>query len=82
MMDKVYNMSALLSSPLGPIWGRSSSHFTLIGFSAKLRMTQAGVTQLAECVLPKHDVAGSNPVTRSIKLSEMLETTPLLFKSM
>lgn len=26
---------------------------------------QAGVTQLAECLLPKQDVEGSNPFTRS-----------------
>ena len=26
---------------------------------------RAGVTQLAECLLPKQDVAGSNPVSRS-----------------
>ena len=25
----------------------------------------AGVTQLAECLLPKQDVVGSNPITRS-----------------
>ena len=24
----------------------------------------AGVTQLAECLLPKQDVVGSNPITR------------------
>ena len=27
--------------------------------------SRAGVTQLAECLLPKQDVAGSNPVSRS-----------------
>jgi hypothetical protein len=26
----------------------------------------AGVTQLAECLLPKQNVVGSNPITRSI----------------
>jgi hypothetical protein len=30
--------------------------------------TQAGVTQLVECNLAKVDVAGSNPVSRSIRL--------------
>lgn len=29
-------------------------------------LTNAGVTQLVECVLPKHNVAGSSPVSRSI----------------
>lgn len=29
-------------------------------------MSQAGVTQLVECNLAKVDVAGSNPVSRSI----------------
>src|SRR5829696_3123543 len=28
---------------------------------------QAGVTQLAECLLPKQDVVGSNPIARSKK---------------
>ena len=27
--------------------------------------SRAGVTQLAECLLPKQNVAGSNPVSRS-----------------
>jgi hypothetical protein len=30
------------------------------------RVSQAGVTQLVECNLAKVDVAGSNPVSRSI----------------
>jgi DNA-binding FadR family transcriptional regulator len=32
---------------------------------AKLAVSRAGVTQLAECQLPKLNVAGSNPVSRS-----------------
>ncbi len=31
--------------------------------------TGAGLTQLVECQLPKLDVAGSNPVSRSILVS-------------
>ena len=31
-----------------------------------MRASRAGVTQLAECLLPKQNVAGSNPVSRSI----------------
>jgi hypothetical protein len=30
-----------------------------------MRASRAGVTQLAECLLPKQNVAGSNPVSRS-----------------
>ena len=36
---------------------------------ARLRASRAGVTQLAECLLPKQNVAGSNPVSRSISPS-------------
>ncbi len=36
---------------------------------------RAGVTQLAECLLPKQDVAGSNPVSRSNHLTRMYEDT-------
>src|SRR4029079_10042625 len=32
---------------------------------ARLALSRAGVTQLAECQLPKLNVAGSNPVSRS-----------------
>ena len=32
---------------------------------ARLAISRAGVTQLAECQLPKLNVAGSNPVSRS-----------------
>jgi hypothetical protein len=32
-------------------------------------MTGAGITQLAECQLPKLNVAGSTPVARSIGVS-------------
>ena len=32
---------------------------------SRLPFSRAGVTQLAECLLPKQDVAGSNPVSRS-----------------
>jgi hypothetical protein len=35
---------------------------------AKLAVSRAGVTQLAECQLPKLNVAGSNPVSRSTPL--------------
>jgi hypothetical protein len=31
----------------------------------RIRASRAGVTQLAECLLPKQNVAGSNPVSRS-----------------
>src|SRR5258705_11986211 len=34
----------------------------------KLIFSRAGVTQLAECLLPKQNVAGSNPVSRSTPL--------------
>ena len=34
-----------------------------------LSVRRAGVTQLAECLLPKQNVAGSNPVSRSKSLS-------------
>jgi hypothetical protein len=34
----------------------------------ELIVCHAGVTQLVECQLPKLDVAGSSPVTRSIHL--------------
>ena len=30
-----------------------------------MQASRAGVTQLAECLLPKQNVAGSNPVSRS-----------------
>ena len=30
-----------------------------------MHVSRAGVTQLAECLLPKQNVAGSNPVSRS-----------------
>ena len=36
---------------------------------ATLAASRAGVTQLAECLLPKQNVAGSNPVSRSNVLS-------------
>ena len=32
---------------------------------ARIAPSRAGVTQLAECLLPKQDVAGSSPVSRS-----------------
>ena len=32
---------------------------------ATIGFSRAGVTQLAECLLPKQNVAGSNPVSRS-----------------
>ena len=32
---------------------------------ARIAASRAGVTQLAECLLPKQNVAGSNPVSRS-----------------
>ena len=32
---------------------------------ANMAVSRAGVTQLAECLLPKQNVAGSNPVSRS-----------------
>ena len=32
---------------------------------ATITVSRAGVTQLAECLLPKQNVAGSNPVSRS-----------------
>src|SRR4029079_9326770 len=35
---------------------------------ARLALSRAGVTQLAECQLPKLNVAGSNPVSRSTSL--------------
>lgn len=31
-------------------------------------MIFAGIVQLVECLLPKQEIAGSNPVTRSIKI--------------
>lgn len=31
---------------------------------------RAGVTQLAECLLPKQNVVGSNPITRSSQAGE------------
>jgi hypothetical protein len=34
-------------------------------FESTLAASRAGVTQLAECLLPKQDVAGSSPVSRS-----------------
>src|SRR6201990_1211968 len=37
---------------------------------------RAGVTQLVECDLAKVDVAGSNPVSRSIKNSEIPAKNP------
>ncbi len=59
----------------GPEWNQSSETFgvgerrwrlasrTAV---ARLEVSRAGVTQLAECLLPKQNVAGSNPVSRSI----------------
>src|SRR3954471_7418374 len=35
------------------------------GGRARIAASRAGVTQLAECLLPKQNVAGSNPVSRS-----------------
>ena len=35
------------------------------GLPARMQSSRAGVTQLAECQLPKLNVAGSNPVSRS-----------------
>ena len=39
-------------------------------------MSRAGVTQLAECLLPKQNVAGSNPVSRSSPLDPSLWRHP------
>ena len=36
-----------------------------LGRTGGYRGLRAGVTQLAECLLPKQNVAGSNPVSRS-----------------
>ncbi len=41
--------------------------------------TRAGVTQLVECDLAKVDVAGSNPVSRSRKISRKFLETPAPF---
>ena len=38
--------------------------------------SRAGVTQLAECLLPKQNVAGSNPVSRSISLYRAQSDSP------
>jgi hypothetical protein len=35
------------------------------GTDGEIPSSRAGVTQLAECLLPKQNVAGSNPVSRS-----------------
>jgi hypothetical protein len=35
------------------------------GYARLPSFSRAGVTQLAECLLPKQNVAGSNPVSRS-----------------
>ena len=43
----------------------------------RIEISRAGVTQLVECLLPKQNVAGSSPVSRSTSPSE-LETTPCL----
>ena len=42
----------------------------------------AGVTQLVECNLAKVDVAGSNPVSRSIPLSIFLQDPPILLRDL
>ena len=49
--------------------------------SGKIDSLQAGLTQLVECQLPKLDVAGSNPVSRSILFPpDYLKALDLLFE--
>ncbi len=48
------------------------------GHTIYTRLTGAGITQPAECQLPKLNVAGSIPVARSILFLFLLLTTPLL----
>jgi hypothetical protein len=45
----------------------------------RMSSSQAGVTQLAECLLPKQNVAGSNPVSRSTSLIRILRAVALRF---
>ncbi len=45
------------STRLQRCWGR--------GTTVARDRARAGVTQLAECLLPKQDVVGSNPIARS-----------------
>ncbi len=47
---------------------RLSDGWRLARRIARLAVSRAGVTQLAECQLPKLNVAGSNPVSRSTSL--------------
>ena len=42
---------------------------TPVRWSIESRVDDAGVTQLVECDLAKVDVAGSNPVSRSIPMT-------------
>ena len=48
--------------------GALTYDFQAVHCLAKLSVSRAGVTQLAECQLPKLNVAGSNPVSRSTPL--------------
>ena len=52
--------SVIILSPL-PLLDSARSCLDLRG---TIRLS-AGVTQLAECLLPKQNVVGSNPITRS-----------------
>ena len=49
--------------------GRTDRALKATGGRARIGASRAGVTQLAECLLPKQNVAGSNPVSRSTLFS-------------
>jgi hypothetical protein len=51
------------ASSLSLLWG--ADMFDFFSFLIIIYM-HAGVTQLAECLLPKQNVVGSNPITRSV----------------
>lgn len=68
-MLQVQNRSALSSAVRTDaaccVYGESRELWTMVDPRPILTATQAGVTQLVECLLPKQNVVGSSPITRS-----------------
>ena len=59
-----YEMAAA-PGPVGP-WRAAGASIMLESRPPSGSLRRAGLTQLVECQLPKLDVAGSNPVLRSM----------------
>ncbi len=72
-LTQTLSRSHTLSQRCGSIRARAPAPVRAriaFAFRQTLQMSvrRAGVTQLAECLLPKQNVAGSNPVSRSSQL--------------